>query len=241
MPVPPSSFLLSLVGFALVFAGATEPTGPPPDGIVVDDFEAYAVGGVPTRWQFLKGSALVPVSTEVMTDQEQFFIVAEAGNKFVRARVTDQAHRILLTNGYRFDWDLRALPRLRWDWRAVRLPGGAREDKRNLNDTGAAVYVFFDNDWLGRPRAIKYTYSSTLPVGTTVSFGALKVLVAASGADGTGAWLTMERDVAADYERLFGNRPPDRPQALALWSDSDNLDAVAIADFDNIMLLSARE
>jgi hypothetical protein len=208
--------------------------------VLVDNFEAYQVGGLPLRWQFLKGHEVVPVSPEVMTEQEQFFIVQEQGNKFLRARVTDQAHRLMLVNGERIDWDLHDLPILQWDWRAIQLPVGAREDRSNLNDTGAAVYVFFERDWLGRPRVIKYTYSSSLPVGTEVSYGRLKVIVVSSAREGVGRWQTITRNVAEDYRYLFGKEPPARPEALAVWSDSDNLDQTAIADFDNVALLPMR-
>ncbi len=224
--------------------GMTEPPVAQPysggTGVLVDDFEAYRDGGLPLKWQYLQGRELVPVSPEIMTEQEQFFIVEENGNKFLRARVTDQAHRLLLVNGQRMDWDLSVLPVLRWDWRAIHLPEGAREDRASRNDTGAAVYVFFDRDWLGRPRVIKYTYSSVLPVGTEVSYGLLKVIVASSAREGLGRWETVTRNVAEDYYRLFGKKAPTRPDALAVWSDSDNLDQTAIADFDNLFLLPKR-
>jgi len=205
--------------------------------VLVDDFEAYEADGLPLRWQFLQGREMVPVSPDVMTEQEQFFIMQEQGNKFLRARVTDQAHRLMLVNGERIDWNLHDLPILQWDWRAVQLPVGAREDRSSLNDTGAAVYVFFERDWLGRPRVIKYTYSSSLPVGTEVSYGRLKVLVVSSAREGVERWQTVARNVVEDYRYLFGKEPPARPQALAVWSDSDNLDQTAIADFDNVTLL----
>lgn len=206
-------------------------------GIVIDDFEAYARGDLPHRWQFVQKRALVPVTEDVMTENERFVIEAERGNTFVRARVTDDAHRIVLASKAGLDWDLTTHPRLRWDWRAVQLPPGAREDQDQLNDTGAAVYVYFDRDWLGRPRSIKYTYSSTLPVGTEASYGNLRVVVVASAAEqGTGTWVSVERDVKADYERLFGRTPPERPPLLALWSDSDNTGSTAVADFDNITI-----
>ena len=116
------------------------------------------------------------------------------------------------------------------------MPVGANEEKKN--DTGAAFYVTFGKDWLGRPRSIKYTYSSTLPVGTVKSYnlGRMKVIVVASGADGFGNWMTIERDVRADYCKVFGSEPPARPLSIMLWSDSDNTGHTAEVDFDNIAL-----
>ena len=98
------------------------------------------------------------------------------------------------------------------------------------------------SDWMGRPKSIKYTYSSTLPVGTTVDYGPLKVLVVASKPnDGMDRWMTHERDVVDDYERLFGESPPnDAPFVLAMWSDSNTMKSNSVVDFDDILFLSNR-
>ena len=208
--------------------------------ILVDDFESYDTGGLPVRWKTNQDRGdVVPVTAESMNEQERFVIKEENGNKFVRAIVNDQAHRLIMQNDEQMGWRLNEFPIISWDWRANVLPEGAREDRRNMNDTGAAVYVIFGKDWLGRPRSIKYSYSSSLKVGTTVSYGPLRVLVVSSAAeDGIGTWLNHERNVADDYRRLFGKKAPNKPQAIILWSDSDTIDSTSEADFDDIMLLS---
>src|SRR5690625_7757155 len=101
------------------------------------------------------------------------------------------------------------------------------------NDTGAAVYVTFDTDWLGRPRSIKYTYSSTLPVGTVVRFGPLRVIVTDTGADGIGDWRQVDRDVVRDYQQVFGGDPPDRPLSSTLWRDSAEQTYTVIAHYNS--------
>jgi len=213
-----------------------------PEVIVVEDFESYEAEGVPDEWMTTKGShEPIPVTPETMDDRERYIIKSEDSNKFVRAIVNDQAHRLIKLNDDGLDWDVTVRPILSWEWRAIELPKGAREDQRDRNDTGAAVYVYFGKDWLGRPRGIKYTYSSTLPVGTTKSYGPLKVLVVATPSlHPTGKWYYMARDVEADYRKLHGKDPSPRPSAILLWSDSDTMDTTAIADFDNIVLGARR-
>lgn len=206
---------------------------------VVEDFESYEAGELPSRWKFVAGKKEALPLEEVVNEREKFYVEEEDGNKFVRAYTEDEAQRITLRNGTDFEWDLDRHPHLQWEWRALRLPEGASE--RGKNDTGAAVYVTFGEDWLGRPKSIKYTYSSTLPVGSVVNFGPLKVLVVSSGADSdTGEWKTIRRDVIADHRQLFGGGPPNRPLSITLWSDSDSTHDVAEADFDNFALLPAR-
>ena len=104
------------------------------------------------------------------------------------------------------------------------------------------MYIIFsiDGTLVKRPKIIKYVYSSTLPVGTTASYGKLKVVVVASARDGIGTWQHVERDVVADYRDLFGENPPRHPLRLRLWADSDNTESVAVSDYDNVMLKPGR-
>jgi hypothetical protein len=208
--------------------------------IVIDDFQAYEPDGLPLRWStYQRQGEVYPVSGRFMNNRERFIVKEEDGNKFVRAIIRDEAHRLIMPNDGNLNWKLDEFPVLSWDWRANVLPIGGAENKRGTDDTGAAVYVVFGKDWLGRPKSIKYSYSSTLPVGTTISSRTLKVLVVASGAtDGTGRWLMQERNLVEDYRQLFGGDPPNEPKAIMLWSDADTNDSLAEADFDNVTLVS---
>lgn len=209
--------------------------------IVVDDFEEYAVGVPPYQWKrpHKRSRSLLDLPHVLERDNDYFEIVQEEGSKRARAYTKDESVQIVRLNGDGYRWDLHTHPRLAWSWRAKQLPAGAREDNDATNDTGAAVYVTFDSkDWLGRPRSIKYTYSSSLPVGATAKFGPLMVVVVSSAADGIDKWIHIERDVAADYQLLF-NRDAPEPGYIMLWSDSDNTKGVADVYFDDIELLPA--
>ncbi len=204
---------------------------------LVEDFEGYNSGDYPTEWKFLDDKNLVPVSPSIMYPEIKFEIGEEAGNHFLRAHVKDRYHRIILENGSDLEWDLAINPVLEWDWRALKLPQGANELRGRKNDTGAAVYIYFDKkDFFGRPRTIKYTFSSSQEVGKTKRYGALKLIVASTASQGSNEWIHVRRNVVEDYERLFGKKPKGNPILLALWSDSDNMDETAIVDFDNIRL-----
>ncbi len=205
--------------------------------VVLDDFEADEVGRPPASWKFVTSSKEILPLSRVMSEREWFRVMEEDGNQFLRAYTEGEAQRITLRNGPDFSWSLGERPRLAWRWRAHELPEGASERNSDTNDTGAAVYVTFGTDWLGRPKSIKYTYSSTLPVGTVVSYGPLKVLVVDSGRErGTGQWQVVQRNVIADYRQLFGGAPPDEPVSITLWSDADTLGGTAVADFDDLAL-----
>lgn len=206
--------------------------------VLLEDFESDKAGARPTNWRFMasKDRAFKPLEP-FMNEKEKVYIVAEGGNKYMRAYTEGEALRISLPAS-KLNWRLSQHPVLSWDWRAVRLPAGASEN--NLNDTGGAVYVSFTKtDWLGRPLSIKYTYSTTLPVGTVVSTGNVKIIVVSSGKNGTGSWVHVERNVIEDYTRLFGAAPPEDPFTVTLWSDSDDTKSVGEVDFDNLKIRRA--
>lgn len=207
--------------------------------VVLDDFESDDAGQLPKKWRYLSSSdrRFLPLR-QVMSPKEKFFIVSDGDNNFLRAYTEGEAQRISLPAGS-VEWELSAYPRFRWEWRARQLPEGAREDK--VNDSGGAVYVSFSKtDWLGRPLSIKYVYSSTLPVGTTVSTGPVKIIVVSSGANGTGRWVRVERNVVEDYRAVFGGDPPNEPFTITLWSDSDNTKSIGEVDFDNLVLMRGK-
>ena len=233
-------YLMPIIVFMLASAGLPleRPEGESRDVMLIDDFEAYNDGDLPSRWKYLEEKGLVQVEPRHMRPKEEFYIVEEGGNKFVRAYTEGEAVHLSMANEEDgFDWNINTHPYLSWDWRANKLPEGAREDSPRLNDAGLGFYVIFSfKGLIKRPVSIKYTYSSTLPVGTVLSQGKLRVIVVSNSEDGMGEWVHIERNVLEDYRNVFGGSPPDRPLSIRLWSDSDNTDQVGEGDFDNIML-----
>ena len=241
-----SRFLLPvLIGLIVLPASvrgqASERSNASDARILIDDFEAYRPGELPVKWHAQFNGELVPLTRDFVNEREWFEVRAERGNHFVRAHAQGEAAHVAMANGKDFNWNTRTHPVLAWDWRAVDLPAGAREDVERLNDSGGGIYVIFaiEGVLLKRPRVIKYVYSTSLPVGTVVTYGKLKVVVVASGADGIGRWQHVERNVMEDHQRLFGEPPPVKPLVVRLWADSDNTDSRATVDFDNVVLLSA--
>ncbi len=229
---------LLLVAFLSVSHG-TENGDAEQKHILVDDFEAYENGSIPAGWKILRGRNLVSVSADHMNENEWFSVTRENGNKALRV----YSHREVATltmpteRGDPNEWEFSKNPILSWDWRALRLPEGANEKEEKLNDSGIAIYVIFAVRGLliKRPVSIKYTYSTTLPVGTVVSYGRLKVVVVSSGLDGLNDWHHIERNVVEDYRTLFGDEPPEIPVGIRLWSDTDNTNGYAEAEYDNIV------
>ncbi len=180
----------------------------------------------------------MPLTPAFNHDDEYYRVRSVDGGKVLEGYTDGKSASIVLPNGQGYEWSVQRHGKLSWRWRALEMPEGASENDKNRNDTGAAVYVTFGTDWLGRPQSIKYTYSATLPVGTTASYGPLRVIVASSAVNGSNRWKTVTRDIAADYRAVFGGNSPDRPVSVMIWSDSDTTKKKARFYIDDLLVRS---
>lgn len=203
------------------------------EALVIDDFEAYAVDTTAESWKYVSPSEEHIPPSRALEEGEVFHVKEQDGNKFLRTKTENDAIRFSRTKKRGLNWNVRKKPHLSWRWRAHHLPEGASE--KDENDVGGAIYVTFDTDWLGRPKSIKYTYSSSLPAGTVVDFGTLYVIVVDSKPDsGTENWQSVQRNLLEDYDKIFGGKPPAQPLSITIWNDSDTTEDWAEVDFDDI-------
>ena len=143
----------------------------------------------------------------------------DAGRAVLHARYKEQTVTIGTPTP---KWDPFQYPILRWDWKVIKLPDGADETVSARNDTAAAVYVFWKKPPPFVVSDIKYTWSTTLPVGTTNSkrFGNDRLRVVESGPSKLGQWSKVSVNVKADYEAMFSEKFR-RPVGIALMTDAD--------------------
>ena len=139
--------------------------------------------------------------------------------------------------GTRKEFNIKKFPWMHWRWKARVLPLGACENIKKKSDSGAGLYIAFKG-MFPFMHIIKYTWSSTLPVGTIIKspfYGGARIFVIESGPANLKTWISEERNVYDDYRRAFGNEPPPA-EGIALQSDSDNTRTSASADFADIFL-----
>ncbi len=210
-----------------------------PDGtIILADFNDEPVGEMPTRWFNRDGDAQPHTYTGRDREGYHYRVQEEDCRKFLRYAGMDAKHLnlpILKTE----EINIRETPVLSWDWRVFAIPVGGNEDSRRRNDVAASIYVVWGFNFLRQPRVVRYTWSSELDVGfeTTKNMGNMKIKVVASGVENLGEWVTFQRNIVEDYERLFGRSAPERPYAILILSDADDTESFAKADYDNIKLL----
>jgi len=192
----------------------------------LETFENYQPQAFPGQWK---------VRGDEEKAQAIYKVMEENGNRFLHARADKQGIQI----GLEHSFQPKEFPLLRWRWRAGQLPPGGDERAEKTNDSAAAVYVVFDNRVM--PRAIKYVWSSTVPVGTRAkspTYWRSKVVVLQSGPADTGKWKEETVNIYQDYKDLF-DAEPGAVQGIAVQTDSDTTASVAEADYDDFTLLSA--
>lgn len=205
----------------------------------IEDFENEEAGKLPSEWYNQKGDARPVTYSGDLLKTYNYEVLREGGNKFLRFEGQRGKH-LNYPLVEKKDLNIYDTPVLNWKWRIFDIPEGGNEDKDERNDVAASIYVVFD---LGRvlfrkvPKSIRYTWSSSLPVGTELSkfYGNQKIVVMGSG-EGDGSWQTFSRNIVEDYRRLFGDPPPEVPLAILILSDGNNTRQQVKADYDEIYL-----
>lgn len=193
-----------------------------------ETFEQEAIGAFPSRWGVRGDEDEARTIYKVMEEEE-------VGNRFLRASAERQDIQIGLTKKF----GPEQYPLLRWRWRVTRLPTGGDERAKRTNDSAAAVYVVFDSRII--PRAIKYVWSTTLPVGSkfdSPTYWRARVVVLQSGPPDSPAWRQETVNFYEDYQELFGFAP-GQVQGVAILTDSDVTKSSAQADYDDLRILPA--
>lgn len=215
-------------------------------GLMVEDFEGDSVGQLPYNWFEQRGVNRPYNYPEDIKKDYLYRITDEQSpsskiNQFLRFDGTKAKHLNFPLHQVK-NLNLNESPVLSWKWRIWDIPAGADERNDKVNDTAASVYVVFKVKRMALvkevPQSIRYTWSSSLPVGTEIStfFGHQKIVVVGTGQPSNldGEWMAFSRNLKEDYERLFGEKMPTTPLAILLLSDGDSTNDSAKADYDDI-------
>ncbi len=154
-------------------------------------------------------------------------------------------------------------PMLRWRWRIVQPLKAADMTTKAGDDYAARLYVLFDYDpakldFGTRTKlalakllygvevpaaALNYVWDNRYPVGTlrpNAYTDRARMVVVESGASRAGQWVTVTRDLGADFRAAFGEDPP-AVVAIAIATDTDNTGEQATAWYGTIRFLTREE
>jgi len=148
---------------------------------------------------------------------------------------------------------------LRWRWKVSNVYEQGNARRKEGDDYPARIYVAFEFEpdeagFFERAKrktvevvfgeelpgnALNYIWANRLPVGEIVAnpFTDTTMMVAVnSGVTNTGEWVTVERDIVADYRKAFDREPP-KLVGVAIMSDSDNTGASDTAWYGDVSLV----
>jgi hypothetical protein len=160
-----------------------------------------------------------------------YSFLTEDKNVFMRGHDHGNSVQLFRKKG----WKISDNPVLSWKWRVIEFPKNSNIEKIK-NDSAVGIYVVFPARWFV-PEAIKYVWSEKMETGTVIRKKEnFPTMVIRSGNSGKGKWVLEQRDVLADYEKLFKRRPSD-PVAFGFLTDSNNTSSESIGDYDDFIVL----
>lgn len=168
----------------------------------------------------------------------EYRLVKDEGRTVVKASSQDAASALIKKTSFnpvRYRY-------LRWSWKITAPIAGGDEKTRAGDDYAARVYVVFGGRFFWQTKAINYIWANRLAKGASIAsaYTSNSIMVAAeSGKDKAGHWVMEERDIYADYRRLFGVDPPVA-EAIAIMTDTDNTGSSAEAWYGDIILATER-
>ncbi len=216
---------------------------------LVAPFSAAAPGALPPGWE--------PVPITASKKPTQYQLVDDAGTVVLHAHAEAAASGA----GYHVRFDLASAPVIEWRWKISHLIDGADNAIASREDSPARIVLEFEGDRSRlslRDRAffaladgiagrdvpyatLIYVWATRGPVGTVIpnpNTGRVRMIVAASGPAGVGAWQTVRRNAVDDFRRAFGEQP-GRLVAVGVMTDTDNTGASVDAWYGDIRFLPA--
>jgi len=197
-----------------------------------------------------------PLEFPKIDRHSRYRLVTDGGQQVVEATTDNSASGLIARVAVEPGESLM----LRWRWKVSNVyeQGNARE--KAGDDYPARIYVAFkfepeEAGFFERAKrktvevlfgeelpgnALNYIWANRLPVGEIIAnpFTDSTMMVAVnSGPENSGEWVTVERDIAADYREAFGRKPP-KLVGIAIMSDSDNTGESATAWYGNIRLVT---
>ena len=243
--------LLTLLALALTLA--TTPLAAladhPARATAPPAFSALADGKPPAPWRF----ASLPNKTPT-----EFSITALQGQQVLRVATHDSYGNLI----YPLRVPASPAMSLRWRWRVDQLVTKADIRQRSGDDAALKLCISFDYDksllsWSERTKlrlaavntgeaipaqTLCYLWDNKQPTGSVLNnafTSRMRYIVLQSGSEHLGQWMSEQRDLAADYQRAFGDESPQHiPDLLALIvsADADNTHGTGLAYLGDIQL-----
>jgi len=228
-------------------AAAPAAAEPPAPATRVMPFSTGELGTAPTGW--------LPYAVRRDLTRTRYAVVRDGDRRVLNARAAASATGLRCA----VDIDPAAFGRLQFSWRAQNVPSQANVAAAEHDDCPARIIVAFGGDDTRLPLRDRLFYEQVeLFTGQRLPFATLmyvwdggdhapetvhrnhrsariQYLTVESGAQRAGRWLHYERDVVADYQRVFGEAP-GHIVGVGVLTDADALKIDLEACYGDITL-----
>jgi len=190
------------------------------------------------KWfSFNKRDALVEWQEKIFKGKVFYSIKMEKMGGYLAAYSKNAASGIL----YEISFSPRKYPAVSWKWKVIQFPkesAGQHSAGRWIekDDYATRFYVIFPAFFFTNTKSLEYVWDKYLPEGTVMTspyYKNIKIIVAESGENNLGKWVSEKRNIYEDFKKAFG-RPPGHVGAIAIMTDTDNTISTAEADYDEI-------
>lgn len=170
----------------------------------------------------------------------KFVIVDEPGAEDRRALAVDakrsSAFLVFKVEGL----DLKKYPYMRWRWRVVRRLNLPKSDAKDPDDQVCSIYVTFGSTLFQKCVGYRWEHNTRIGFSQRLRYiGRLVHAVCLRNIDTPlGEWVVEERDVIADYRKLFGEEPT-KEFVITIGGNSQHSGSDTRAEIDYIEFRSA--
>ncbi|MFO7931230.1 MAG: DUF3047 domain-containing protein [Desulfosalsimonas sp.] len=208
--------------------------------------DAAPSDGIPSDWE--------PLTFEKIDAHTDYSLVDYKGTAVIRAESDSSASGLIR----KMPIDPEKYPVIQWSWKATGVYEKGDVTKKSGDDYPARLYIAFEYDpdkvgFLERAKfkaiktihgqyppaaALTYIWASNAPEGKTVPNAftdRARMIVAESGREKTGTWVSESRNILEDYKMAFGEDPP-MIRAIAIMTDSDNTGESTVTYYGDIIM-----
>lgn len=188
---------------------------------------------------FTEENALKEWEEKIFKGKVIYKVEKDKDLSYVRAKSDGAASALY----YKVKMDAKKMrPVIRWKWKVNAFPVKTRAESlevENEDDFAARVYVIFPTAFLLNSRVLEYVWTRDIPpgtIGTSPYSSNIKLMALRRGQDDKGEWLLEERDIVADYNKMFGKDPDYNIGAIAFMTNAEHTGSSAEAMYDEIEL-----
>ncbi len=218
-------------------------TGQP---LVVGEFSAAnPQNHLPVDW--------TPLTFKNIQKHTEYSLVKENGQVVVKAQSNAAASGLIR----KIKINPAEYPMITWRWKVANILSKGDVTQKSGDDYPARLYITFQYDPAGLSfaekikyeaaklfygeyppsGAINYIWASKAPTGTMVPnpyADRAMMIVVQSGPAKLNTWVSEQRNLAEDYQKAFGTKPP-MITGVALMTDTDNTQESATAYYGDIL------